>query len=212
MRSSEKDFETLQLGAFATPDLLLAQGPVGLTAESGFKQSNEMRVLVYGFGPYRQFRDNITAKILKILPESDALKKIVFPVRFDEKQFVRALKRHRPDIVLGLGQSSRRNMEVEARAVNRKRAQTSDRPKRISAKGPKWLPTTLEIKAGRQAGKSTSAGDYVCNYSMYVMLDHIARKNLKIPFAFVHIPHDCDWRKASRFVQRVLRQCTGRVR
>jgi hypothetical protein len=35
MRSSEKDFETLQLGAFATPGLLLAQGREGLTAESG---------------------------------------------------------------------------------------------------------------------------------------------------------------------------------
>jgi hypothetical protein len=35
VRSSEKDFETLQLGAFATPGLLLAQGPIGLTAESG---------------------------------------------------------------------------------------------------------------------------------------------------------------------------------
>ena len=35
VRSSEKDFETLQLGAFATPGLLLAQRPVGLTAESG---------------------------------------------------------------------------------------------------------------------------------------------------------------------------------
>jgi len=33
VRSSEKDFETLQLGAFATPGLLLAQEPVG---ESGF--------------------------------------------------------------------------------------------------------------------------------------------------------------------------------
>jgi hypothetical protein len=27
VRSGEKDFETLQLGAFATPGLLLAQGP-----------------------------------------------------------------------------------------------------------------------------------------------------------------------------------------
>jgi hypothetical protein len=35
VRSSEKDFETLQLGAFATAGLLKA--PVGLTAESGFK-------------------------------------------------------------------------------------------------------------------------------------------------------------------------------
>jgi hypothetical protein len=30
VRSSEKDFETLQLGAFATPGLLFAQGPEGL--------------------------------------------------------------------------------------------------------------------------------------------------------------------------------------
>jgi hypothetical protein len=36
VRRSEKDFETLQLGAFATPGLLLAQRPEGLTAESGF--------------------------------------------------------------------------------------------------------------------------------------------------------------------------------
>jgi hypothetical protein len=35
VRSSEKDFETLQLGAFAIPGLLLAQGLGGLTAESG---------------------------------------------------------------------------------------------------------------------------------------------------------------------------------
>jgi hypothetical protein len=39
VRRSEKDFETLQLGAFATPGLLLAQGSVGLTAESGFKET-----------------------------------------------------------------------------------------------------------------------------------------------------------------------------
>jgi hypothetical protein len=35
VRSSEKDFEPLQSGAFATPGLLLAQVPQGLTAESG---------------------------------------------------------------------------------------------------------------------------------------------------------------------------------
>jgi hypothetical protein len=39
MRSNEKDFETLQLGAFATPGLLLTQGPASLTAQSGFKNS-----------------------------------------------------------------------------------------------------------------------------------------------------------------------------
>ena len=42
VRSSEKDFETLQLGAFATPGLLLAQGPVGLTTESGLSSLVEL--------------------------------------------------------------------------------------------------------------------------------------------------------------------------
>ena len=46
VRSSEKDFETLQLGAFATPDLLLAQGPEGLTAESGTNARAHHRINV----------------------------------------------------------------------------------------------------------------------------------------------------------------------
>jgi pyrrolidone-carboxylate peptidase len=163
-----------------------------------------MRVLIYGFGPYRQFRDNITAKILETLPVSGGLKKIVFPVRFDRKQFVRALKRHRPDVVLGLGQSSRRNIEIEARALNRRReGKTNQRP--ISALGPRWFPTTLGIKPGRQARRSRNAGDYVCNYSMYVMLAHIARTKMRISFGFIHIPHDYERRKAARLVRRVLR-------
>jgi hypothetical protein len=27
-----------------------------------------MRILLYGFGPYREFRDNITARIIRSLP------------------------------------------------------------------------------------------------------------------------------------------------
>jgi pyrrolidone-carboxylate peptidase len=53
---------------------------------------------------------------------------------------------------------------------------------------------------------SNNAGDYVCNYSMYVMLTEIARRDMKIPFGFIHIPYDCDWQSARRFVQGVLQQ------
>jgi hypothetical protein len=49
VRSSEQDFETLQLGAFATPGLLLAQRPEGLTAESGFRASFGFAILEFGF-------------------------------------------------------------------------------------------------------------------------------------------------------------------
>ncbi len=49
------------------------------------------RILLYGFGPYRQFRDNITARIIKSLPRQAGLKTIVFPVRFHRRQFVEAV-------------------------------------------------------------------------------------------------------------------------
>ena len=163
-----------------------------------------MRVLLYGFGPYRQFRDNITARIITSLPARRGLEKIIFPVRFQRGQFIGALRRHKPDIVIGLGQSSRKQIAVEVRARNRRRVRKRDNPRPIVASGPKARPTTLAIKAGRWVARSTNAGDYVCNYSMFVLLEEIARRDLKIPFGFIHIPHDCDQEKASRFVQRVL--------
>ena len=165
-----------------------------------------MRILLYGFGPYRQFRDNITARIIRSLPRDAGLKKIIFPVRFQRRQFIDALHRHQPDIVLGLGQSSRKQIEVEARARNRRRARKLDRPRPIFKDQPKSLPTTLAMRAGRWARISKYAGDYVCNYSMFVLLDEIGRRQMKTRLGFIHIPHDCDPRKARRYVLSIVRQ------
>lgn len=171
-----------------------------------------MRILLYGFGPYRQFRDNISARIIRSLPSQAGLKKIVFPVRFRRRQFIDALNRHKPDVILGLGQSSRKQIEVETRARNRRRARKQDRPRQILKDKLMSLPTTLAIRAGGWAGISKDAGDYVCNYSMFVLLDAIGRRRMKTRFGFIHIPHHCGHQKARRYVQRVLRQCARQAR
>jgi pyroglutamyl-peptidase len=171
--------------------------------------NNRTRILLYGFGPYRQFSDNITATIAKTLPRQPGLKKVVFPVRFHRRQFVNAIERFQPDIIIGLGQSLRRRIEVESQAANCRRASAAGTVKSISSCGPPRLKTTLELKLGRQAGKSMNAGDYVCNFSMYVMLDHIRRKGLNIAFGFLHIPHEYDEKKALRLVQKILAHCTA---
>lgn len=168
------------------------------------------RILIYGFGPYRQFRDNITAKIIRRLPGDPQLKKKIFPVRFDRLQFVRALDRTKPEIVLGLGQSARKRIEVETQAINCRRARASNPPKPIAAHGARRLKTTWLPRLGRGAGKSKNAGDYVCNFSMYVMLDHIHRRKLRIPYAFIHIPHDCESKRAAKIVAEVLRGVRAR--
>jgi pyroglutamyl-peptidase len=165
------------------------------------------RILLYGFGPYRQFHQNITATIIKTLPRQPGLQKVVFPVRFHRRQFVDAIERFQPEIVIGLGQSSRRRIEVELQAANCRRARPAGPVKNISARGPARLNTTLKLKLGQQGRKSNNAGDYVCNFSMYVILDHIRRKALDIVFGFIHVPHGHDENKALRLVQKILGDC-----
>ena len=168
------------------------------------------RIFIFGFGPYRQFRNNITAKVIRFLPNAPLLKKRIFPVRFDRPQFVRALDRAKPDIVLGLGQSSRQKIEVETQAGNRRRARATDPLKPIAARGARRLQTTWLPRLGRGTGKSRNAGDYVCNFSMYVMLDRLRRHGLEIPYAFIHIPHDWELKKATDMVAKILRSVRAR--
>ena len=166
-----------------------------------------MRVLVYGFGPYRRFRDNITARVIESLPEQSGLRTEVFPVQFRRRQFIDALNRHQPDVILGLGQSSRKQIDIETRARNRRREGKSAKSRPIFSDRPKSLPTTMTIRVGRWVGRSINAGLYVCNYSMYVLLDEIARAHRDISFGFIHIPYDWDLDKASRLVRRVIERC-----
>ncbi len=164
-----------------------------------------MRLLIYGFGPYRQFDENITEKVVKALPETRGLKKIVFPVRFHRTQFTHAVKKYRPDVILGLGQSSRRRrLSIEKRAANRMRKKIRGRLEPVVSGGAKWLRTTLALKNGPGGRFSNDAGDYVCNYSMYVILDHLKREGLQTSFGFIHIPHRCSPAKARRYVQRIV--------
>jgi len=169
-----------------------------------------MRLLVYGFGPYKEFKSNITQAIVRKLPRSANLKKIVFPVRFDKNQFIAAVAKHRPDVILGLGQcGSGKHLRIERRAVNRRRNNKDEKGKAIVTGGPQALTPTLRLRKtlfGRQAKISSNAVDYVCNYSMYVILDHIKRKSSKTRFGFVHIPHDYPFARAFRLIRRAVRR------
>ena len=162
------------------------------------------RILLYGFGPYREFHDNITARIIRSLPPRSGVKKIVFPVRFHRKQFVDAITQFKPEVILGLGQSSRSRLDVESQAMNRRRGRSTLPSRMISRTGPEKLKTTLKVKVGRQAGRSSNAGDYVCNFSMYVMLDYIRLAGADVRYGFIHVPHDYDLEKASGIVTRIV--------
>jgi pyroglutamyl-peptidase len=164
-----------------------------------------MRLLIYGFGPYRHFQDNVTEKIVRRLRRRDGRKKIVFPVRFHRGQFLNAIKKHRPDFILGLGQCAHgERLRIEVQAVNRRRNSPGDKARPILAGGPPSLKTSIRLSLGRQGKSSNKAGEYVCNYSMYIILDFIKRHRLPIRFGFIHIPHRYDYRKAMRLVEKAI--------
>lgn len=174
---------------------------------SRLSRKSPVRLLVYGFGPYRKFTENITAQIIESLAPRPGLRRIIFPVRFHRKQFVDALRNPMPLLVLGLGQSSRPRIEVETRAINRRRASKTRAPRPITAGGETWLPATMPLSVTRPSAKSINAGDYVCNFSMYVMLEELERQERHGGFAFVHIPFDHDLQAACRYVERVVGEC-----
>jgi pyrrolidone-carboxylate peptidase len=166
-----------------------------------------MRLLIYGFGPYRRFEDNVTDKILRELPKRSSIRKIVFPVRFHRRQFTDAIDRYGPDLILGLGQCSKgRLLRIEKGALNHRRNSKRARARPIFRSGHHKFSTDLRLPLGSQARFSNNAGDYVCNYSMYVILDYLARRSLPIRYGFIHIPHRYDPVKASRILAQAIRR------
>jgi pyrrolidone-carboxylate peptidase len=108
-------------------------------------------------------------------------------------------------VVLGLGQCSRGSLlRQERRAVNRRRDSKDEKPQRIVRRGPPQLFTQLKLDLAGYARPSRDAGNYVCNFSMYVMLDYIRRRKLAIRYGFVHVPRGYDLKKAVSAVRRAL--------
>jgi pyroglutamyl-peptidase len=164
-----------------------------------------MRLLIYGFGPYGEFENNVAEKILRKLPNRSWLKKVVFTVRFHRGQFIDAIERYKPDVILGLGQCSKgRLLRIEKGALNQRRNNQRTKARPILRRGVRRLLSNLPLKLGRQARSSNNAGDYVCNYSMYVMLDYLERRRLPILYGFIHIPYRYDPIKASRILEKAI--------
>jgi pyrrolidone-carboxylate peptidase len=164
-----------------------------------------MLILLYGFGPYRQFDDNVTEEILRKISRRRGLTKVVFPVKFNRFQFTQAITRYKPQWILGLGQCSRgRFLRIETRAINRRRSSKKAKARPIVPRGAPKLFTNLRLDLGRHARRCHNAGDYVCNFSIYVILEALRRRRLAIRYGFVHVPYDYNAGKAARLIEKAL--------
>lgn len=165
-------------------------------------------VLVTGFEPFGGESVNPSARVAQALhgrtidgvPVIGIVLPCVFGAAIDVLRA--ALDRHRPQLVLALGQATGRSaLSIERVAINvddaripdNAGAQPVDTPVVAGAPAARFstLPVKAMVAALREAGHpaelSNSAGTFVCNHVFYA-LQHALRTRRSVRSGFMHLP------------------------
>lgn len=168
-----------------------------------------MKILVTGFEPFGGERVNPSYEAAKSLPEQIEGAAVLvrqLPVAFREagQRLLDLVEELEPDIVICVGQAGgRKAITPEKVAINYRRASIPDnlgaRPldEPIAPDGETAYFSTLPVlqiveileQEGIPAAVSYSAGTYVCNEIMYVILDYMANSPRKMLGGFIHVPY-----------------------
>lgn len=165
------------------------------------------KFLLYGFEPFGKHNTNISQEVLNSIPNRVHIRKHFFKVNFNRRNilnmnFVKCIEEFKPDIIIGLGQYPRGDkIRIETQAKNHMRSKTMHEQE-ISKNGEAVLPTTYSIKPTQQSIIALDAGKYVCNYSMYKILQYLKGTNIK--YAFIHIPKTINLQIATEFVKNII--------
>ena len=166
-------------------------------------------VLVTGFDPFDREKTNPSWTVCTLLPRTIAGLRVEtcrVPCEFRRaiETVAEAIERHRPALVICLGQAGgRAHLSVERVAINVDDARIADnagsRPidEPIAPDGPPAYFATLPVKAmvaamhaaGVPAEVSNSAGTYVCNHLMYGVLHYLAASGHPARAGFIHVPY-----------------------
>jgi pyroglutamyl-peptidase len=188
----------------------LATQPDALPVTSP-SQANDGRttVLLTGFGPFPRVAVNAT---MTLVPRLAQAARCLFPgTRFVAEilptEWVAApvlvdslVARHRPDIMLHFGVSSRaRGLEIETRARNNRNwapDASGEHPRSplVRTEGSTFVPSRLRVDAivqrlrkhGLPAYRSWSAGGYLCNATLYHSLVEFGDRVSVV--GFIHVP------------------------
>lgn len=166
-------------------------------------------VLVTGFEPFGGEASNPSWDVCeRLAPEIAGMRvetcRVPCEFRRSIEVVATAIERHRPVLVICVGQAGGRSkLGVERVAINVDDARIPDnagaRPldKPIAANGPPAYFATLPVKAmavamraaGVPAEVSNSAGTYVCNHLMYGVLHYLAASGQRARAGFIHVPY-----------------------
>lgn len=169
-----------------------------------------MKILVTGFTPFGGENINPAYEAVKALPKEIKGVEIItleIPTVFGcgAKAVEEAIKIHLPDVVICVGQATGRScISIEKVAINFKDARIPDNEGNqpidspILQDGKNAYFATLPVKAMVEhvrknhipAHLSYSAGTYVCNEVMYLLLQTLEKSYPHVQGGFIHVPLD----------------------
>ena len=168
-----------------------------------------MKLLLTGFEPFGESTINPSEQVVRALAREKIagieLCPAILPVDCvrGPQTLIDAFNQSQPDAVLCLGEASRRMaISIERVAVNLLDFRITDNAGQQAIDEPivrgapaayfSTLPARAMYDTVRAAGVpcelSLSAGAFLCNQVMYVMLHYLAEHRLNIPAGFVHLP------------------------
>lgn len=172
-----------------------------------------MKILISGFEPFGKMSINPTEELLKeaekFAIEEVEITTILLPVNYDEcaESLIAKMDEIQPDIVISCGLAAGRTAITPERiGINVKDTGSGDPypdnrgnvpvDELIDGTGPDGLFSTLPIRQIEKnlkaehipASISNSAGTFICNNTLYAVLNHIRKNNLPIKAGFIHFP------------------------
>lgn len=164
------------------------------------------RILVTGFDPFGGADINPAWEAVKALPErigDFTLYKLEIPTVFGmaAERVLEAAREIQPDVILCVGQAGGRSAVTPERiAVNIRDGKIADNADNqpvgeyVVPDGPAAYFATLPVKAmaeaicaaGLPGQVSNSAGAFVCNDTLYLLLHHYAGTGVRV--GFLHVP------------------------
>jgi len=164
------------------------------------------RLLITCFEPFGGSTRNASQEAVEALPSEIGpfeVRTACLPVVFGEagRRACQLTDELSPTAVLCVGEAGgTQAIAIETRATNLRQARIPDnaghtpQDEPVVAGGPQYLPVTLPTgdmvaaieAAGVPATPSQSAGTFVCNDTLYLVLDHL--RNTDAPAGFIHVP------------------------
>jgi pyroglutamyl-peptidase len=172
-----------------------------------------MKILISGFEPFGKMSINPTEELLKEAVgfeiENVEISTVLLPVNYDEcaDELIAKIEEVNPDVVISCGLAAGRTAVTPERiGINIKDTGSGDpypdnrgiipTDELIDKDGPDGLFSTLpnrlieeNLKAQHiPAAISNSAGTFICNNTLYAVLNYIRKNNLPIKAGFIHFP------------------------